>query len=373
MAQAGGHFGASSKEGASGAGVKRKSIGGVAVGCILFAADADIAKKPDEFFEELKAELSSVENITELRFSGIDAAYLRHEYVRDPFDKEVVFYPHVIDSSIYFKLFIPFKVQDDLGFRCEVETFEIYTIFHFRHAVTYVPYSGDGGGAWGPSTALALIREYLKAKLWEGIFKVSVVAPSPFHADFRAVPRQTNSQVEDVTTTDGYRIYEYGFDEKGGDYLHPFVQMYGESLGLYYHLEKMDNNAYNFQLEIAKCVDKLLTNQISILARFHTSKGIRAQIDEINRNVLAAKNEKKTILNTLEREEGGVDPRYLNDLEYHFRRIRRQAAESDYSDALSIAALYEARNHSFIQNTAVIIAGLFGGLLGALITSFLAG
>lgn len=345
---------------------------GISVGCILFTGSEELASVPGSFFEALRDELAQVENVTELSLEGIDRDYFRIENVRDPFDREYRSYPHITDSVIYYKIFIPYKVQDDLGFRCNTETFEVFNVFHYNHMVTYIPYVDGGGGSWGDGTSLALVREYLKAKLQNGDIRIAIVAPSPFHADFKAVPLGQVSQISDVTSVVGYRQYEFGYDQRTGNSLRPFMEMYGEALGLYYKLQKIDAQAHLHMTQIASCVENLLSDGISFWERFHSSKGVRANIDEIHRNVLLGKSRKKSVMDILEREEASVDARYIKDLNQHFRNLKISASDRDYSDALSIASVYEARNHSFVQNSAVLIAGLFGGLLGALLTTLLA-
>lgn len=342
---------------------------GVSVGCILFAAETELAKVPQDFFAQLKQDLSSIENVTELKIEGTDNRYGTIDYVIDPFDRKVRTFPHTIDSVIYYKIFIPFKVQDELGFRCSKEHFEVFNVHHYNHAVTYIPYDGDGGGVWSSSNALALVREYLKGKLADGEINISTVAPSPFHADFRAVPSRADGPIEETLTERNFRTFFYSYNQSSNNHLKPFIDIYGDVLALYYQLEKAEDRSHTLRSSISDCVTKLLSDEISVWRRFHSSGGIKANIDQIHKNVLEAKAQDKVILKSLEREETGVEPRSFSDLEYFFRRIRRRVIEGDYSDALSIAGVYEARNWSFLQNSAVLFAGLFGGLLGALITA----
>jgi hypothetical protein len=97
----------------------------ISVGCVAFASSEELASDPSRFFSELKAALASVENITELRIENAADGQTGIQRIRDPFNREERFYAHPYNGLLYYRIFIPFKKQDELGFRCEDEAFEV--------------------------------------------------------------------------------------------------------------------------------------------------------------------------------------------------------------------------------------------------------
>lgn len=342
----------------------------IAVGCIAFATEIDIAKDSRRFFSELEKALSSVENVTELRLENTKQDYNEIYEIKDPFDKVDRFYSHPYGGLIYYKIFIPFKVQDDIGFRCEDETFEVFNFHHNDFLVTYVLGCVAGGSCGGGSTSLALIREYLKAKLVDGPMKVAIVGPSPFHATFWALEGAGRPELKDVTVAAGSREYQFHYDPSVG-YLFHFMERYGDTLALYYFLQSIRNIILTLDREIDRTVENLLLENRSVGERLRFQQTVRSEIDKIHRKVIEGKSLKRLISVHLERATNDRHSYHTNDLPDHFAEVLKISQEDSYDNALSIATIQEGRNRSFYQNSAVLIAGLVGGLFGALLTSLI--
>jgi hypothetical protein len=115
----------------------------------------------------------------------------------------------------------------------------------------------------------------------------------------------------------------------------------------------------------------LLAEPESLSEKWNFRRTAKRKIDKIHRKVLEGNALKRVIVTRLSEAEQDRLSYRIYELSGHFSDLTRVSQENTYNDALSIANIHEGRHRSFFENSSIVIAGLAGGFLGALLTSLL--
>ena len=271
--------------------------------------------------------------------------------------------------EVIFNLYIPYKVQDEFGFRCEQEHFSVIINHHYHFPVTYIPLPTRNDGESDASAAIVLVRKYLERKLAGRAIACHAVGPSPFHADFYC--SQVSDYCEelvDITDSPGYKKYEFRTNLDDTYSLARFIEKYGQTISLFYSL----HNARSFGLararEAIESTNNLLEMEPRSLKNLCEKRHIRQRIDLIYLNSLREeinRSEMRSLL--LEAQEAEIDHEF-SDLESHFRELSRFSQSNDFKSTELIANSFEGRRKSIFENMSILIGGLFGGVLGSILT-----
>ena len=347
----------------------------LAVGAIWFACRTEDCEDSEAYFSQLQESLGEIESLTNLEISGADGAFGTTITVKHPREdpKEPLVLSHVYDVRLSFDLYIPFKVQDEIGAKCPAENFHVTIINHYYFPITYVVTSGAAGfDDFSATSAIVLIRKYLEQKLKSGPITCSCIGPSPFHASFRGIPEKEEPRLYDNSVEPGYRRYEFYFEGSPDNFLRAFAHRYGGALSLYYALQNMRSTAIEKSREIQADVDTLLT----IIGKgfwgsLFSASQRRSLIDRISENILRDERCRTAIQHNLEEFEHDDLGGSFADLKPQFAELERFANGGNYESERQITDIAEARNRSVAESAAILVAGLMGGILGSVITYFL--
>lgn len=206
----------------------------IGIGCLWLAQKTGAEKELDRHYDQVREVLSSIENLTNLsvtgdnsEFGGIIRVYDEIEYL----------YPNTYWTRICFDLHIPNKVQERLDAVCGSESISIRIENHYHFPVAYV-YNERCVDLFEGSTAVILVRRYLEEKLRDSTLAFGCTGPSPFHANFLAVPGEEMCLAAAPSAV-GYREYLFTFMGDKSDALDEFCSRYGDEFSLFYYLHNI--------------------------------------------------------------------------------------------------------------------------------------
>lgn len=341
------------------------------VGCLWFARNLEQEDSAPDYFDQLRSSLLSIENLTDLELEGEDADFGTTIVVNNRFAKGTFGFPHVYGSTLRFKLFIPYRVQKEIGAECVQESFEILICHHYSFPVMYVATECIEGYV-DATTPIVLIREYLKKKLTASPLQSGVIGPSPFHAQFFCVRGDSDLELSDITSRPGYKHYKFSSDASPAQSVAMFSDMYGETLSLFYDLYNDRSAGLDREIDVINSAHELLAPSPRLLKKLVAPWTHRRLIDTINRNTLEEEISRTGMLAQLEEaREGDVDQSFSR-LQSHFTEIARFASRRPFESTRQIASSFESRRQSNLENASVLVGGLIGGLVGSLLTYLLA-
>ena len=154
-----------------------------------------------EYCSRLKSELETISSLTDLEIIADedDTVGFSEEHLQNTRFGTAVFPGHTV-FKIRFALYIPLRIQEEIlgpyfANGIGTERFIVHNHFLYHGPVSYVELV-DAVDCRSPSTAVRLVREYLKNQLdlisSKLVFRF--VGPSPFHGDFWLVTDKTLSQ-----------------------------------------------------------------------------------------------------------------------------------------------------------------------------------
>lgn len=335
----------------------------LAVGCFGFSTDDTLAGRASAFYDDLSNALEKIENLTELKVDLGDTQF--GETLLSPNGDS--FFPHCYNTTVYFKLYIPFKVQEALGFPCSTEKFEVFIVHHYHYPVTYIPAEREGGiPPYDLSGRIALVREYLKSKFKSEVLNFFCVGPSPFHATFEADPSDEELSLTDLEKAPGYRRYRYPYDPQQSNHLYPFILKYGDTLSLFYALTTTRSRILSDEMAIAGGITSIVSPPADFRSKFRRFWTRSDDVDSVHSLIMSAEQRREYIRAELEQAAGARANSDFRDLEYHFAELQKLSLPKAYEKELQVLATYERRGLATVQNSAVLIAGLLGGILGAI-------
>lgn len=298
-------------------------------------------------------------------------------------------HPHIRCFELTFNLYLPIRVQaevinrDQSHIHTETENFRV--IFkHDWHGPFAVVELHGASEASSPSTAIQIVREYLKREIDSSgdVLKLDYVGPSPFHADFFL--RECKEQAPDNISTfnlDHVRIP--GYDRL---IFSCFEDQY-ESIGLAFEelISELESEiAFFYELQILHA--KRIADWYSIQESLHELLEIE---DENHKRTFKDRYAKKPkLLNSLYRDIGlfkGQEIYYKNIYEQHYYSIYKTEKHNVYLKAFVDAALenwtaypvketseivgyFQGRSNKSLELSVVILAAILGGTFGACIT-----
>lgn len=342
---------------------------GMGVGCLWFAAPENQLGDARQHFQRVEEALGSIENITNLTISGADGDFGGTTVLIE--DDAEHWYPNVYWVRIKFDIFIPEKVQERLNAKCGAERFGVYIENHYHLPVTYA-YASQGSSAFDGSTAIILLRRYLEEKLAEASVKFGTIGPSPFHANFFTICGTEDALIK-LQAGPGYTNYVFEYETTSSQGLREFADRYGDVLSLFYELHNLRRRSLRLQSSILSDTSTLIKQpeEAGRLSRIRRLLELGPKHDQISEAIFNDQLCRDHMANLLsEARERDYDQPY-NDLESHFRELGRFQRETPYSGALDILKTSELRRQNFLSNTAILIAGLFGGVVGAILGSSL--
>ena len=350
------------------------------IGCIYFGYDAQQIEpdylKPPQYLTDLKIRLEKIENISNVEISGAETPYSSIASIEDG-DQEIVVPMPQGAARCGFDLYLPFRVQEIVFEKCDVESIRVDVIFPYELLVAIISYEWpDEEGDASPSMAVAIVRKYLRDKMCDQIFKCGSIGPSPFHADF--VVRE--SKFEDRFGIDDVSENRLGYAsiELVCPIDHDLVESITRSnldsiFSKYYRLSNLRIRGIKSQGVIYATTRELLENKgpPNFFKRWNHLRKQEDAIDALNSEVFTESLIRLEMENALADAERSDIAGAGNPLDRFFLEYRSFASQDNWSKFSDIGKFFEERRQKYIGNVASIFSGVIGGLVGAIIGSLI--
>ena len=370
---------------------KEKAFG---IGCFHFGIKKThpFRFKGFEYLDELKKTLSKIPNLNNLTIKTDDGFESWEENITEALpslENDINYFPSAVFFNLEFDLYIPFRIQEEIieekkkFLDTYSEKFKI-TILHGFHAPVTIVEIKNPTKTPDPSTAVRLVREFLKKEM-DGIsefIRFEYIGPSPFHVDFYLKPQKQDNkdnwlfnshEIIDIGYYQfiiNYNKNEFNSSDEALDFLKPAIS---NEFGYYYKCIQVRNYKMNSWESIQNNLEKLTQIQ-------ETSgmKGVYKRL--FKRYFLIEK--LITDLTTFEGEE--VINKAIRRNEYlevypskeeAFFKIfidKELQEKIDYpiKQTTSLIKFIENRRAKNLELFIVIIAAIFGGLVGSLLTIY---
>ena len=295
--------------------------------------------------------------------------------------------------SIEFSLRIPQRVQDDIVRKISpygdhwtglgTEQFLVKTRYFFHGPVTVVECLHiDDNTHEDPSDAVFIVREYLQQKLSESSTDIQLecVGPSPFHVDFFAFDTDDIERPHvEYTEQRGYNIANvYIPTHVSANHISWLLDWMGDHLSFYYFLKRLDIRQGKQWIRIDKARHDLDES---------TNPGVYSN------NIRAFMNRRRTIAK-LVADILRFRAEMLSNRQFAFSAKKKIGIENDNlefldekldnaleetfvtyptSEVLQLAKFYEERDSKWQDRIYFVLAALIGGVIGAILSQWLAG
>ena len=363
------------------------------VGCLHFSFKGGSKKEitVQRYIDEVKTSLEKLSNVSDVEIffdedvkdQKIDISESSHMNNGDPC------HPHIPFFELSFNLYLPRRVQAEVIKRdseyINTDTDNFHVIFkHDWHGPYTVVECVGAGEESSPSTAIQIVREYLKREIdsKSEILKFDFVGPSPFHANF-FLTKCERQAFEKPSTFELIHTKVPGYDSIKFEYQNSKFK--SEELAFEALISEFSNEiAFFYELKIMKS------------RRSSDWFGIRNNLQSILE--LEDENHKKTfkdrystkpkLLNGLHREIGlfkGQEIFDKNIRDQHYFSIYKSEKHNIYlksfvdatldswpvypvKEISEIVSYFDGKSSKSIELTVVFFAAVFGGVIGAAIT-----
>jgi hypothetical protein len=350
------------------------------VGCIYFGYEIgdeipDAASGRDAFLTDLRSRLEKVENISDVIFHGVGDVPYGNVAVVKKGEREIAVPLAHGGVRLEFNMFLPFRVQDTIHGRCDVEMMHVDVIYGYELPVAVVSYEWpDEEGDATPSDAVIVARKFLQKKLTDDRFQCDCIGPSPFHANFYLVQPDLEETI---------RIEDVSVDRLAYASLELMAPR-GMSLDTAFRLANLDTIFSKFY-KLSELRSRLIHSQVTIIESsrelleeqapsgyFRRLRAAREQgktVDTLNaqvfREMLLRLDMSNVLAKTDQLEIAGSE----NPMERFFAEHRVMSSEEGWTRFSEVAKFFEDRRQKTIGNFTAISAGVLGGVIGSVIGS----
>jgi hypothetical protein len=370
----------------------------VGIGCFWFARSAKaVENDPEDYFPgkhlaDIKAALEGVDSVSNVnivgegnRTKGFWMPWMPHDEDEDEDEenrREPNLYPVYSGVFIQFDIFIPKRLQERYMHGRKlipIENFRIDIFFDHGMPLALVHYpvnaNEDELRKHYPSTAVVCVRKYLEEKLREHpVVEFQSLGPSPFWADVFLTKRDDSKPLaEDLTLPgDGYRTIVIRVDGTTREKkIIEFVSEYEPILATFYDATLIRQASASLRHKLTTGAQRLLDANSggNIWTRFNIWRRFGKKIDKVYSDLLTEK---------LYRSRGQYfadeilqDEQVLPDNIFWSFVEREITDRSDVpdEDIRELLIMLEERRRGYFANTATLLAGLAGAVLGAVITA----
>jgi hypothetical protein len=389
---------------------------GVGIGCFWFARNRKAVKAdPRKHLEDVKSALEGVDSVSNVKVVGegnsfrvmgtpfwrfaprqhlenvetasegaTDVTNVGRPIARDEEEDAygLNYFPIYGDVIVDFDMFIPKRVQTkQLNWKetsLPVENFHVTIFYRRKMPFALVRYTVDANEDelrnHSPSDAVVVVRKYLAEKLREHpVVEFMAIGPSPFHANvFLTKSHNSKPAAEDLSLPGGgYRTVVIRL---GGDTpekkIAEFVAEYGAVLGAFYEAVRVRLVSMELRAKVTTGAQGLLEEAGAVgnsWMRFNRWRRFGKQIDRVYSDLLS----EKMYRSALKEFASGLrqDEEVLPDNVFYKFIERETGPRSDVpdEDIRELLIMLEERRRGYFQDRATLLAGLVGGVLGALI------
>jgi hypothetical protein len=372
---------------------KKKSF---AIGCFNFG----VKKIPpydfvgSDYLEQLEKTLSKVTNLTNLNFESDEDFPNRKKKItkKTPhIQNDRGYFPEALILEIEFNLHIPYKIQAKIiggkkkYLRTNTEDFYVKILNGYFVPVTVIECI-EPDKKNDPSSAVQIVREYLKKELKEiasDYIRFEFLGPSPFHLDCYLKPRKFAENSDwffetEMVLQKGYDDLTIYYDEDEfediEEAMYNLYPIINDELGFYYSAQQNRVHKMRSWNSLQKKLKKLLEIQKTKgLAGLYKKFFARPKLIEKIFVALATFEWDNIYVNNYKqnyyKQTFEVDDRIL------FKTfIDKELDEKDDHPIQQVSDLlnfFESRRVKSVELTMTIIAAIVGGAIGSIITIYL--
>jgi hypothetical protein len=350
--------------------------------------------KGSDYLSELKRSLSQISNLDNLTIESDKEFENVVQKITDPLpnsEDEGGFFPDAFQLEISFELYIPFRIQAELGnteekfLRTFSEKFKIHLFQSYYFPVAIIE-TLNPSKENDPSKAVQIVREFIRKELTpvkSPFIRFECIGPSPFHLDCYIKPEKPQ-EVNANWLINPIESIERGYDKIIFYYNSKEIKDSDEALE-YVMSSIMDEFGlcYKYiQLRQAKMHSwAAIQNLLQELQEMQTAKGIKGYFSRLfKRPALIGK-----LFTDLAGFEAGdiFDEKILQNEYDEVYRIKdelyfktfidkefRQKYEYPVKQITDLVKFYEGRRVKSVELIIAIIAAILGGAIGAMVTIY---
>ncbi|MEE3998816.1 hypothetical protein V1T75_00590 [Tenacibaculum sp. FZY0031] len=357
-----------------------------------------VQKKPpfkfsgSEYISELEKQLSNIPNLTELIIQTDDEFPTYNEQITKKtvnIQKDKGSFPGALILDISFNLHIPFKKQAKLKgvkkrrLRTYTEDFNIKISSNFYVPVAIIE-SLNPTENTDPSTAVQLVREYLKKEFKKSkheYIRFEYLGPSPFHLDCFLIPKKDDERdwffETDEFIQKGYNKLTVYYNKKEFQNADEAMEFFSESIvdefGFYYAYQQGRVSKMREWHKIQKNVHKLLKIEkskgiVGVYKKFFQRQGLIGKLF-----IGLATFEGQSIFDN-NFYHNNYSQTFLIDEDVYFKKFidKEMEENQDYpiKQTTELLNFLESRRVKSVELTMAIIAAIVGGAIGSLITIY---
>ena len=345
-----------------------------------------------EYLSELEKQLSDIPNLTELTIQTDDEFPNYTELITKKtvnIQKDKGTFPGALILDISFNLHIPFKKQAKLKgvkkkrLRTYTEDFNIKISSNFYVPVAIIE-SLNPTENTDPSTAVQLVREYLKSEFKKSkheYIRFEYLGPSPFHLDCFLIPKNDDEKDWFFETNEfiqkGYNKLTVYYNKKEFQNADEAMEFFSESIidefGFYYAYQQGRVSKMREWQKIQKNVHKLLKIEkskgiVGVYKKFFQRQGLIGKLF-----IGLATFEGQSIFDN-NFYHNNYSQTFLIDEDVYFKKFidKEMEENQDYpiKQTTELLNFLESRRVKSVELTMAIIAAIVGGAIGSLITIY---
>lgn len=346
------------------------------IGCVYFGIDACAEyPEPSEYIELVRDKLSKIDNVSNIEFFGFEQN--KYKSIRE-FQKnqKTYFVPVFHGCKFSFDIYLPFRVQEKIHERCDVELIHVDFIYGYESPLMIASYDwpSEEGDA-KPSAAVVVLRKYLGNEIAEGII-CDCLGPSPFHANFLVIEDHSVEMpcaLDRSSARRGFSPIELRVPSGM-----PLLQAIKQSdldrqVSTFYALSELQGRMQHEHLLIAQSAQSLLNEQNQ--KTLHKLKSWREKsktVDSLNKSIFQETILRLEMNNIISSSDSSGVSGKMTPLNSYFSKFRFIANEDTWSKFSEVAKFFEERRQKVIGNAMALTAGIVGGVIGSIMTSLLA-
>lgn len=341
----------------------------------------------NQYVDLLKKGLEDVSSLNNLEILPFGDGEIKIDKRRLPeTDAGQMFFVRGLLRHIKFDLYIPFRIQKELGRHMytsplRTENFRIHIHYPYYGPVSYVELVGDEN-LLHPSNAMAIVREYMKSQLSRLSSDVvfAFVGPTPFHANFQLEGYTHYDSTDNVFGCEkldkpGYAdvTFRCRADDfsVAGDACEALFRELDHELDLFYEIRRRDFRNYKRWGEIEKRTSNLTEHfkKVGWRERFRATRARGRELADLYTSLVRF--EADHIV-----DQNRVDEGYRSTYERQDSTFLRSFLESALKSrpvfptkqVTDLVVFIEARRSKSVELLTVLIAAAVGGIVGSLIT-----
>jgi hypothetical protein len=334
-------------------------------------------KDPKDWIEQVKNAFEAIPSVHKFKTIGIsdlDFLWTGDGYVETEGEESSL--PR--SGVITFEVNIPARLQKFTYLaNDEIENFRVTVVFDYVHPVTYIECLDAPGNVEHPSSALVIVREFLREELGkrDSSVRLLVLGPSPFHADFSLEVGTGPQSAGDGFTVEISKSLAY-------DRIAYFHESKDSLWRLYLSLQKQFSYFYRFiTLRNARlrAADNL-SDQSKEIGEAFKKRGFRAYLARIltmrhklQSAQLDAVSARLAIIHhrrdSAEDLEGLYPGEEIAHLRGYLEKVMKEDFEEEIESAEKILEVLDGRQGQELQRFATISFSFLGVVVGAFLTA----